>query len=144
MPGKINPSQLEILKIVSMQVLGNDKSISLGALLGNLQLNVNKSLIIHNMIQSITILSDAIENFCLYCLKDIKVNQKKITENVNNNLMMATVLNQTLGYDNVSKIVKKSINESISLKQSALELNLLTENEYDGLINLKKMVFPHE
>ena len=58
--------------------------------------------------------------------------------------MMATVLNQTLGYDNVSKIVKKSINESISLKQSALELNLLTENEYDGLINLKKMVFPHE
>ena len=79
MPGKINPSQLEILKIVSMQVLGNDKSISLGALLGNLQLNVNKSLIIHNMIQSITILSDAIENFCLYCLKDIKVNQKKIT-----------------------------------------------------------------
>ena len=144
MPGKVNPTQLEAMKMASMQVMGNDLTVGLAASSGNLQINVFKTVIIYNLIQSINLLSDMSKSFLNYCLKDIKPNFENIQKNLDRNLMIATVLNQKIGYDKAAKIVQKAYAENKTIKQAVLELGYIDEGDFDEIINLKKMVNPHE
>lgn len=143
MPGKVNPTQCEALMMVAAQVMGYDVTISIAGSLGNFELNVFKPVIIFNLIESIHLLSDAMQSFLDKCLKDLLPNTKKIEENLSRSLMLATALNQQIGYDRAAQIVKKACSEDISLKQAALDLGFLTENEFDQIVNPKKMIHPN-
>ncbi len=143
MPGKINPSQCESLKMVAMQVIANDNMISLANASGVLQLNVAKTVKIYNLIQSIELLTDMTKSFLNHCLKGIEPNLIRIRENLDKNLMLATILNQSIGYEKASKIVFKAFNENKTLRQAAIELNILDEKTFDEIVNPKKMLRPY-
>jgi fumarate hydratase, class II len=144
MPGKINPSQCESLKMVAMQVVSNDTVISLANASGFLQLNVAKPVKIYSLIQSIELLTDMTKSFLMHCLKGIKPNLSKIQENLDKNLMLATILNKAIGYEKAAQIVFKAFNENKTLKQAAIELKLLDEKSFDEIVNPKKMLKPYE
>lgn len=144
MPGKINPSMCESLKMVAMQVIANDTMISLANSAGVFQLNVAKTVSIYNLIQSIELLSDMSSSFLNHCLKGIKPNLARIKENLDKNLMLATILNKEIGYEKASKIVFKAYEENKTLKQAAIELNLLNEKTFDEIVNPIKMLKPCE
>tara|TARA_Y100000590_G_scaffold383322_1_gene453856 strand:- start:5454 stop:6839 length:1386 start_codon:yes stop_codon:yes gene_type:complete len=140
MPGKINPTQIEALSMVCSQVMGNNLTISFSGSQGNFQLNAYKPVIAYNIIQSINLLSDGIKSFSLKCLKGIKPNKKNIDKHLHNSLMLVTALNESIGYDNAAKVAKKAFNENITLKDAAKKLNLVDENQFDKLVNPKKMI----
>ena len=140
MPGKINPTQIEALSMVCVQVMGNNLTVSLSGSQGHFELNAYKPVIAYNLIQSINLLSDAIKSFCLNCLKDIKPNKKNIQKHLQNSLMLVTALNKYIGYDNAAKIAKKAFKENLTLKKAASKLKLIDEKEFDKLVNPKKMV----
>ena len=140
MPGKINPTQIEALSMVCVQVMGNNLTVSLSGSQGHFELNAYKPVIAYNIIQSINLLNDAIKSFCLNCLKDIKPNKKNIQKHLQNSLMLVTALNKHIGYDNAAKIAKKAFKENLTLKKAALKLKLIDEKEFDKLVNPKKMV----
>ncbi len=142
MPGKINPTQCEAMTMVAAHVMGNDATIAFAGSQGNFELNVYKPVMIYNLIQSIHLLADCANNFLEKCLVGIKPNQKRIAEYVENSLMLATALNESIGYDEAAKIVKKAYAEDISLKDAAVKLGILTAEKFDSLIDLKKMVHP--
>ncbi|HJL58425.1 MAG: class II fumarate hydratase [Pelagibacteraceae bacterium] len=140
MPGKINPTQIEALSMVCAKVMGNHTSISIAGSQGHFELNAFKPLIIYNIIQSINLLSDSIESFNKKCLKGIKANNKRISKNLNNSLMLVTALNNYIGYDNAAKIAKKAFKENISLRESANKLGILSKKEFDRIVQPKKMI----
>jgi fumarate hydratase class II len=140
MPGKVNPTQCEALMMVCDQVMGNHTTISIAGSSGNFELNVFKPVIIYNLLQSINILSGSVESFNLKCLKDIRINRKKISECLDESLMVATALNPYIGYDNSAKIVKYAGEKNMSLKDAAVELKLMTAEEFDRYVNPEKMV----
>jgi fumarate hydratase, class II len=140
MPGKVNPTQCEALTMVSVQVIGNDTTISIAGSQGNFELNVFKPLIIHNLLHSITLLSDSCESFTTHLIEDIKPNKKKLEEYVSKSLMLATALNPKIGYDRAAKVALKAFNEDISLKEACLKLGYLTEKEFDTLVQPEKML----
>lgn len=140
MPGKVNPTQCEVINMICCQVMGNDVSISIGGSLGNLELNTFRPMIIYNYLQSIRLLSEGINNFINYCVIGIKPNISRIKELLNKSLMLVTVLSQYIGYDKSSEIARKAHKENISLKESALKLNYLTEKEFDKIVCPKKMI----
>ena len=140
MPGKVNPTQCEAMTMVAVQVMGNDTTITIAGSQGNFELNVYKPLMIANFLQSIRLLSDVSINFTEKCLKGIQPNLKRIEENLSRSLMLATALNTRIGYDKVSQIVHKAYHEDLSLKEAALALNLLTIEEFEAIIDPKKMV----
>ena len=140
MPGKINPTQIEALSMVCVQVMGNNLTVSLSGSQGHFELNAYKPVISYNIIQSINLLNDAIKSFCLNCLKDIKPNKKNIQKHLQNSLMLVTALNKHIGYDNAAKIAKKAFKENLTLKKAASKLKLIDEKEFDKLVNPKKMV----
>jgi len=140
MPGKINPTQIEALSMVCVQVIGNNLTVSLSGSQGHFELNAYKPVIAYNIIQSINLLSDAIKSFCLNCLKGIKPNKKNIQKHLQNSLMLVTALNKYIGYDNASKIAKKAFKENLTLKKAASKLKLIDDKEFDKLVNPKKMV----
>jgi len=140
MPGKINPTQIEALSMVCVKVMGNHTSISIAGSQGHFELNAFKPLIIYNIIQSINLLSDSIESFCIKCLKGIKANKKRISKNLNNSLMLVTALNNYIGYDNAAKIARKAFKENISLKESADKLGIVSKKEFDRIVQPKKMI----
>lgn len=142
MPGKVNPTQCEALMMVASQVFGNDVAISFANSHGNFEVNSNRPVIIYNLLHSIALLSDGMKNFTDKCLKGIQPNEAVIAHYLSRSLMLATVLNMTLGYDNASKIVKKAHLENKTLKEAALELNLLTEEEFHKIVDPKKMIAP--
>jgi len=142
MPGKVNPTQSEALTMVCAQVLGNDVAINVGASSGNFELNVFKPLIIHNFIHSLTLLSDSMNSFNKKCLSGIRANKKTIAAHVENTLMLVTALNQHIGYDNAAKIAKKAHAEGVTLKRAALELKLLSEEDFDKWVDPAKMCAP--
>ncbi|MFA6118668.1 MAG: class II fumarate hydratase [Parachlamydiales bacterium] len=144
MPGKINPSMCEAMKMVSMQVVSNDSMISSSNSLGNFQLNVFRPLQGYALIQSVNLLADMSDMFLKHCLKGLKANLIKIKEHLDKNLMVATVLNKSIGYENASKIVLKAYQEDITLKQAAKELNLVDEKKFDEIVNLKNLLSPHD
>lgn len=144
MPGKINPTQCEAITMVSTQVMGNDNSISIAASQGNLEVNVFKPVIAYNFLQTVKLLATGINSFNHKCLIGIEPNLDVINTNLNNSLMTVTVLNPHIGYDNAAKIAQKAYEEGKTLKQSAIELKLLTEKEFDEIVDFKKMIAPRD
>ena len=140
MPGKVNPTQSEGMTMVAVQVMGNDTAISFAGSQGNFELNVFKPVMIYNLLQSIHLLGDMALSFTTKCLNGIKPNLKKISENLNNSLMLATALNTEIGYDKAAQIVKKAYHEDISLKEASIELGYLTAVRFDQIVDPKKMV----
>ena len=139
MPGKVNPTQCEAMTMVCAQVFGNDSAISFAASKGQFQLNVFKPVIAFNFLFSARILADACNSFTENCINSLEPNQQKISENLNNSLMLVTCLNSHLGYDNCAKIAKLAHSKSITLKQASVDLGFLTESEFDSLVDPKKM-----
>jgi fumarate hydratase class II len=142
MPGKVNPTQCESMTMVAVQVMGNDATIGFAGSMGNFELNVFKPVMIYNLLQSIRLLSDISSNFYEKCLKDLRPNEAKIKEHLDNCLMLATALNPVIGYDKASKIVQKAYKENTTLKKAALELGFMTAEEFDKVVDPKKMVHP--
>lgn len=140
MPGKVNPTQCEAMTMVAVQVMGADAAISIAASQGNFELNVYKPVIIYNLISSIHLLSDAATNFCEKCLLGIQPNTKKIAEYVENSLMLATALNESIGYEQAALIVKTAYKQDISLKEAAIQLKILTDSEFNAKVDVKKMI----
>ena len=140
MPGKINPTQIEALSMVCLQVMGNHLTVSLAGSQGHFQLNAFKPLIAYNIIQSINLLADSINSFCKNCLKDIKPNTENIKKHLKNSLMLVTALNNHIGYENAAKIAKKAFKENLTLKEAAIKLKLINKNDFDKLVDPKKMV----
>ena len=140
MPGKVNPTQIEALSMVCVQVVGNSTTVDLAGSNGHFQLNTYKPVIAYNIIQSINLLSDGIKSFNNNCLKELKANKKIINNHLNNSLMLVTALNQSIGYDNAAKIAKKAFNENLTLKKAALKLKLISEKDFDKLVDPKKMI----
>ena len=142
MPGKINPTQCEAITMVCVKVIGNHNGITMAGSHGHFELNVFKPLIIHNILQSMHIMSDASKNFAKYCIKGLKADKKKINQFLNNSLMLVTALAPKVGYDNAAKIAKKAQKNDITLKKAAIESGLISEKEYNKIVNPKKMIKP--
>lgn len=140
MPGKVNPTQCEAMSMVCVQVLGNDTAIGIAGSLGNFELNVYKPVMIYNLLQSIRLLAHMTVNFNERCAVGIEPNCSRIAEHLNRSLMLATALNQEIGYDKASQIVKKAYEEGTTLKESALALGLISEKRFDEIVDPKKMV----
>jgi fumarate hydratase class II len=142
MPGKVNPTQAEALTMVCCQVMGNNTAISIGGSQGNFELNVFKPMIIYNILQSITLLSDSCKSFTDNCIIGITANKEKINDHLENSLMLVTALNSHIGYDNAAKIAKNAHNNNLTLRQSAIELKMLTNDEFNSLVIAKDMTGP--
>ncbi len=142
MPGKVNPTQCEALSMVCAQVMGNDTTVSIAGSQGHLELNVYKPVIIHNVLESIDLLSGALRSFKEKCLDGLEADKKRIKENLNNSLMLVTALNQVIGYDNAAKIAKNAWEKGLTLKESTLELKLLSEEDFDKHVRAEKMINP--
>ncbi|OZS77911.1 fumarate hydratase, class II [Tetzosporium hominis] len=140
MPGKVNPTQSEAMTMVVAQVMGNDTTISFAASQGNYQLNVFKPVIIFNFLQSVRLLSDAIHSFNDNCAVGIEPNQDVISRHVENSLMLVTALNPYIGYENAAKIAKYAHENGTTLKEAALHLELLTEEQFDEYVQPQNMI----
>jgi len=140
MPGKVNPTQCEALTMVCVQVMGNDAAIGFAASQGNFQLNVFMPVLIHNFLESARLLSDAMQSFRLHCADGIRPNREKISENMNKSLMLVTALNPHIGYENAAKIAKLAHKENLTLKEAALKLQLVSEEDFAEWVDPKKMV----
>lgn len=140
MPGKVNPTQCEALTMVCVQVMGNDAAVGFAASQGNFQLNVFMPVLIHNFLESARLLSDAMRSFRLHCAEGIRPNREKIAENMRKSLMLVTALNPHIGYENAAKIAKLAHRENLTLKEAALKLQLVSEEDFDKWVNPKKMV----
>jgi fumarate hydratase, class II len=140
MPGKVNPTQSEALTMLCAQVMGNDVSISIGGASGNFELNVFKPLIIHAFLQSCRLLADGMKSFREHCAVGIEPNHARIQENLARSLMLVTALNPHIGYDNAAKIAKKAHKENKTLKEAAVELGLVTPEQFDEWVRPEKMV----
>ena len=140
MPGKVNPTQIEALSMVCVQVIGNSTTVDLAGSNGHFQLNAYKPVIAYNIIQSVNLLSDGIKSFNINCLKELRANKNIIDNHLNNSLMLVTALNRIIGYDNAAKIAKKAFTENLTLKEAALKLRLVTKEEFDKIVDPKKMI----
>lgn len=143
MPGKVNPTQSEAMTMVVTQVVGNDATIAFAASQGNFELNVFKPVIIYNFLQSARLLADAMKSFNDNCAVGIEPNMEVLEKNLENSLMLVTALNPYIGYENAAKIAKKAHKEGTTLKESAISLGLLTEEQFDEYIDPKKMIYPN-
>jgi len=142
MPGKVNPTQCEAVSMVCIKVIGNHNGITMAGSHGHFELNTFKPLIIHNILQSMDIMSDSSKNFANYCIKGLKANKEKIKNLLNNSLMLVTALSPKIGYDNAAKIAKKAHKNGTTLKEESIKSGLITEKEYDKIVNPKKMIKP--
>ncbi|WP_099157354.1 class II fumarate hydratase [Virgibacillus ndiopensis] len=142
MPGKVNPTQSEAVTMVAAQVMGNDATIGFAASQGNFELNVFKPVIAYNFLQSCGLLADSMLSFNERCVEGIEPNHEQIEKYLNDSLMLVTALNPHIGYENAAKIAKKAFSDNSTLKETAVELGLLTEEEFDKYVNPKEMTQP--
>ncbi len=140
MPGKVNPTQSEAMTMVAVQIMGNHTTISIAASQGNFQLNVFKPVIAYNILQSIRLLSDVMLSFNNNCAVGIQVNKKTIDKYLNDSLMLVTALNPYIGYENAAKIAKTAHKNGTTLKEEAVKLGLLSEEEFNKYIKPEKMI----
>ena len=140
MPGKVNPTQCEALTMVCAQVIGNDTTISFASSQGHYQLNVFMPVIIHNYLESVNLLSDAIISFTENCVQGIKPNEKQIQNNLEKSLMLVTALNPHIGYENAAKIAKEAYNSGKTLKETAVSLGLVSPADFDVWVEPEKMI----
>ncbi|MFC0691855.1 lyase family protein, partial [Paraburkholderia humisilvae] len=143
MPGKVNPTQAEALTMIAVQVMANDVAVGFGGAGGYLEMNVYKPLMIHNLAQSITLLTDGCTNFRRFLVEGTRPNLKKIEEYVERSLMLVTALAPVIGYDKASKIAHHAMDHDQTLRQAALELGFVTEAEFDRIVDVRKMVKPY-
>jgi fumarate hydratase class II len=142
MPGKVNPTQAEALTMVCARVMGNHVTVTFAGASGHFQLNVYKPVIIYSVLQSIRLLADAARSFADNCVAGIEPNHERIGDLLGQSLMLVTALNPRIGYDNAAKVAKKAHAEGTTLKEAALALGLLTEEEFDHLVRPEKMLGP--
>lgn len=142
MPGKVNPTQNEALTMVACQVFGNHSAITFAGASGQFELNVFKPLMISNLLSSIRLLADGANSFRLNCVDGIVANREKIEKTLHESLMLVTALNPKIGYDFASKVAKNAHKKGLTLKESALELNALTSEEFDEWVKPEKMIGP--
>jgi fumarate hydratase class II len=142
MPGKVNPTQSEAMTMVAVQVMGNDAAIGFAGSQGHFELNVYKPVIIHNLLHSIRLIHDACHGFVEYCIDGMTINREKIDEHLRDSLMLVTALNPHIGYDNSAKIAKNAHKKGISLRESAIELGLLTGEQFDEWVKPEEMTHP--
>ncbi|RPD96064.1 class II fumarate hydratase [Candidatus Pantoea deserta] len=140
MPGKVNPTQCEALTMLCCQVMGNDVAINIGGASGNFELNVFRPMVIHNFLQSVRLLADGIDSFNHHCAIGIEPNRDRISQLLNESLMLVTALNTHIGYDKAAEIAKKAHKEGLTLKDSALKLGYLTAEEFDAWVRPEEMV----
>jgi fumarate hydratase class II len=139
MPGKVNPTQCEALTMVCAQVFGNDVAVNVGGASGNFELNVFKPLIIHNVLHSVRLLTDACASFEAHCARGIEPDRDRIRQHLERSLMLVTVLAPTLGYDRAAQIAKKAHREGLTLKEAAVALGYLTAEEFDRHVRPERM-----
>ena len=142
MPGKVNPTQSEAVTMVCVKVIGNHNGITMAGSHGHFELNVFKPLIAHNILQSIDLLADSSKNFSLYCIKNLKADKAKIKKLLDNSLMLVTALAPHIGYDNCAKIAKSALKNNTTLKEEALKTGLISEKNYEKIVNPSKMIHP--
>jgi fumarate hydratase class II len=140
MPGKVNPTQPEALTMVCAQVIGNDVAVSIGGTNGHFELNVYKPLIAANVLQSARLLGDACASFKINCAAGIIPNHEVLQQHLQNSLMLVTALNPHIGYENAARIAKKAHKENKTLKQTAIELGLVTAEQFDLWVDPRKMI----
>jgi fumarate hydratase, class II len=143
MPGKVNPTQAEALTMLAVQVMANDVAVGFGGASGYLEMNVYKPLIISNIAQSITLLTDGCTNFRKFLIEGTRPNEKKIAEYVKQSLMLVTALAPVIGYDKASQIAHHAMDHDQTLKEAALELGFVSEQEFDRVVDPSKMVRPY-
>ena len=143
MPGKVNPTQSEAVTMVCAKVMGNHSGITIAGSSGHFELNVFKPLIADNVLQSIDILSDSIENFSRFCVRGIKADKEKIKEYLDNSLMMVTALAPYIGYDNASNIAKRALKNNTKLKEETIKSGLINEKDYNKIIDPLKLTKPN-
>ena len=142
MPGKVNPTQCEAMTMVCTQVMGNDTTIAMAGANGHFELNVFRPVLAFNILQSLTLLTDACDSFRKNAVDGLKANEKRIHENLHNSLMLVTALNPHIGYDKAAKVAKKAHKEGTTLREAIMELGYLTGEEFDRLVQPKKMILP--
>ena len=142
MPGKVNPTQCEALTMIAVQVMANDVAVGFGGAGGFLEMNVYKPLMIHNIAQSIAIMSDGCHNFREFLIEGTRPNLKKIGEYVERSLMLVTALVPAIGYDKASKIAHHAMEHDLTLKQAALELGFVSETDFDRIVDPRTMIEP--
>ena len=142
MPGKVNPTQSEAMTMVAVLVMGNDAAIGFAGSQGNFELNVFKPVMIHNLLHSIRLLHDACHGFVEYCIAGMTINREQIDHHLRDSLMLVTALNPHIGYDNSAKIAKNAHKKGVSLRESAIELGLLTGEKFDELVKPEEMTHP--
>lgn len=140
MPGKVNPTQIEAITMVCVQVIGNDNTISIGAMNGHFELNVYKPLIIKNFLESANLLTEACISFVDNCVDGIRINYSAVEEYLNRSLMLVTALNEKIGYEKSAQIAKKAYSENITLKEAAVSTGYISGNDFDETVDPKKMV----
>ena len=144
MPGKVNPTQCEAMTMVAAQVLGNDVAVGIAGASGNFELNVFKPVIIHNVLQSVRLLADAADSFREHCIEGIEPNRAGIQAHLENSLMLVTALNGRIGYDNAARIAKTAWKNGTTLREEAINLELLTGEEFDEVVDPRNMIGPND
>lgn len=142
MPGKVNPTQCEALSMLACQVMGNDVTVNIAASHGHLQLNVFKPVIIHNILQSIELMADGCRNFQVHCIAGLQANEQQMADHLENGLMLVTALNRHIGYDNAAKIAKKAYAENLTLREAAIALELVTDEQFSQWVRPQDMLKP--
>ena len=140
MPGKVNPTQCEAMTMLCAQVMGNDVAVNIGGASGNFELNVFRPMVIHNFLQSVRLLADGMRSFNEHCAVGIEPNRERISQLLNESLMLVTALNTHIGYDKAAEIAKKAHKEGLTLKASAMKLGYLTDAEFDAWVRPEDMV----
>jgi fumarate hydratase class II len=140
MPGKVNPTQCEAMTMVCAQVIGNDAAIAVGGMNGHFQLNVFKPVMIFNFLMAARLIGDACVSFTENCVEGIEANRVNIKANLEKSLMLVTALNTHIGYENAAKIAKKAHSENKTLREAAIELGLVTNEQFDQWVDPAKMI----
>ena len=142
MPGKVNPTQSEAMIMVGIQVIGNDVAVTTGGSRGNLELNVCKPVIAYNVMQSIALMTDACRSFREFAVEGLKPDYEQIERHLRSSLMLVTALNPIIGYDNAARVAKKAHKEHTTLREAAIELGLLTAEQFDAAVRPEDMTHP--
>jgi fumarate hydratase, class II len=142
MPGKVNPTQCEVLSMVTVQVMANDMAVSMGGAGGYLEMNAYKPLLIYNILHSITLLADSMDSFSRFAVKGMAVDTKKTAWYVEHSLMPVTALSPLIGYDRASDVARYALTHDVTLRHAALKLGVITAEEFDRVIDPSRMVRP--
>lgn len=140
MPGKVNPTQIEALSMVCVQVMGNNTAISIGGSQGNFQLNTYMPMMAYNFWQSVKLLTEGLDSFALRCLEGIEVNEDVMHHNLTHSLMSATIMNPVLGYDTVAKLVKMAHTEGLGIREVVVREGYMSAEEFDETFDYQEMI----